>query len=65
MDKDVIYVARKLFAIRIKHRRFLLKNKLRILLCVRINWTPPISAHCTIKLPYELTCDIEEMFWVS
>ena len=59
------FAVSKLFSIRKKHLAYLLANNLNIMLIADINWETPISAHCAILLPYELACDIEEMFWVD
>jgi hypothetical protein len=66
MGKKLQYVARKLFAIRNNHCHYFADNNWQILLCVKINWEKPFSAHLVnTLLPFNIACDIEEMFWVS
>jgi len=66
MDKDKQYVAQKLFAVRKKYLNYFEESGCRILTCVAVNWEKPISMHLVNKdLPFEISCDLEEMFWIG
>jgi len=66
MDKDKEFIAKKLFAIRNKYLDYFSANNCRILTCITVNWERPISVHLVNKeLPFDISCDLEEMFWVG
>lgn len=65
MDKDKGFVLERLLMIKKKHSVYLIANNLKIMLITRIDWEKPISAHCVGILPFELTWDIESIFWTD
>ena len=61
----MVYVLDKLLMIKKKHSVYLIANNLKIMLITDINWEDPVSVHCVGLLPFELSWDIEQMFWIE
>ena len=65
MEKDMEYVCDKMLTINQKYSDYLLNHAVTITQIVHINWKKPFSAHPVGQIPFDLTSDIEEMFWVE
>jgi len=66
MASDKEFAIRYLKAVEQKNISFFTENNLKIMDCVEIKDTAPVSVHITNdKLPMEISGEIESMFWQS
>ncbi len=66
MLNQAAIIVRKIREIKKKYATYFSDKDFEVRNCIKIDLTPPISTHVINHiLPFEIACDIEEMFWVD